>query len=204
MKRLPLITERALGEVKALQIAAGHSYELQMRINEPRTSCKKGCTSCCSHPFLISIAEGLILYRWLRENRKWTPQMRAAVMDARDKTLGLLFDIWLLSNIPCPLLNTAGECSAYEARPLRCRITYSTGAPQQCRPNELGPKTKIVPYADTLIEFTRASLDALKKAGAKSHLMPLGEALLLAEAIDTGKLDIKDTDTQHGKDLMNG
>jgi hypothetical protein len=131
--------------------------------------------------------------------------LRHRLTEARDKVLGLQVDVWLLSNIPCPLLDETGACSAYEARPLRCRVTYSTGNPAFCHPNALGPKTPLVPAADTVIEFTRAGLAALKKAGVKDgHLMPVAEALVLGEAIETGKLDIKEADLQHLKDLMNG
>jgi hypothetical protein len=55
-----------------------------------------------------------------------------------------------------------------------------------------------------MVAFTRASLEILQKANARSSLMPLAEAVLLAEAIETGKLDIRDTELQHVKDLMDG
>lgn len=205
MKRLPVITERALGDVKALQIQTDHAYEMRMRQQGVSPTCKKGCDSCCHHPFLITIAEGVLLYRWLQANHKWTPAFRRHVEETRDKVLGLSFEIWLLSKVPCPLLLGHGQCSAYEARPLRCRVTFSSGDPAQCRPNELGPRTPLVPNADTVIEFTRSSVAALKKAGiSDGYLMPVAEALLLGEAVDTGKLDIKHVDVQHMKDLLSG
>jgi hypothetical protein len=62
-----------------------------------------------------------------------------------------------------------------------------------------------LPYADYIIGFTLRSQAALKKAGVKEgHLMPLAEAVLLGEAIDTGRLSLQDTDTQHMRDLLNG
>lgn len=204
-RRLPVITERALADVKALQIKTGHSYVMHLRQARTVTTCRKGCASCCSHPFLISIAEGVLLYRWLHDNNQWTSAVRRRFAETRDKVLGVSFEAWLLSNLPCPVLNEAGECSAYEARPLRCRVTYSMGDPGLCRPNELGPKTPFVNSADTIIEFTRASLAVLKKAGVRDgSLMPLPEAVLLGEAIENGKLDIKEAALQHLKDLMNG
>jgi len=204
-RRLPVVTERALADVKALQIKTGQQYMMDLRQANTITTCRKGCSHCCSHPFLISIAEGVLLYRWLHENNRWTSALRRQLVETRDKVLGMSFDAWLLSSIPCPVLNESGECSAYGARPLRCRVTYSMGDPGLCRPNQLGPKTPFVNNADIIIEFARASLAVLKKAGVRDgSLMPLPEAVLLGEAIETGKLDIKEAALQHLKDLMNG
>jgi hypothetical protein len=59
--------------------------------------------------------------------------------------------------------------------------------------------------ADFLMGFTRRSQEALKKSGLKeSHVMPLAEALLIAEAIEAGKLELGDCDRQHLKDLLSG
>lgn len=204
-RRLAVVTERAMASVKALQIKTAQDYEVRLRLDLTPTTCTKACTSCCSHPFLISIAEGVLLYRSLQASHKWTHILRRKLIETRNMVLGIAFDAWLLSNIECPLLEASGLCSAYEARPLRCRVTYSTGNPALCRPNALGARTPLVANADVVIEFARKSLEALKLAGVNdSSLMPLAEALLLGEAVDTGKLDVKDVELQYFKDLVNG
>jgi|SRR5215467_2104461 len=203
MRRLPVLAERSIAEIKALQIEADQRYHRSMVTGDVRTTCKRKCHHCCHHPFLISVAEGVLLYRWLHEHGQWTA-LRKRIEETRDKVLGLSFDVWLLSDLPCPLLRDS-ECSAYEARPLRCRITYSIGDPDLCRPNELGVATPILPNADFIIGFSQRSQAALKRAGVKSgNLMPVAEALLLGEAIGTGKLEISDSDSQHLKDLIHG
>ena len=206
-RRLPVVTENALGCIKAAQIKTAQEFDLRFRLNAPTTTitCRKECSSCCNHPFLISIAEGILLYRWLREHRKWTPNLRRRFLETRDLVIGLSFDVWLLSDIECPCLNRLAQCSAYEARPLRCRITYSTGHSSLCRPNVLGPQTPLVPHADAIIDFTRQSLEALRVAGVTDcSLMPLAEAVLLGELVDTGQIDIKEAEMQFMRDLGNG
>lgn len=204
MRRLPVVAERSIAEVRALQIEADQRYLRSVVQGGDKTTCKKGCAHCCSHPFLITIAEGILLYRWLNENGKWTHQLRKRIEETRDKVLGLAFDMWLLSNLPCPLLHD-NECQAYEARPTKCRITYSIGDPSLCRPNELGVATPLLANADFIMGFTRRSQAVLKRAGLKrGDLLPLAEALLLAEAVSTGKLELADSDTQHIRDLLSG
>lgn len=204
MRRLPVIAERAIAEVKAQQIETDQRYHRSMVTGQVKSTCSKGCSHCCHHPFLVSVAEGVLLYRWLHTQGRWTSVLRKCVEEARDKVLGLSFDMWLLSAIPCPLLQD-DQCSAYEARPLRCRITYSVGDPSMCRPNELGVATPLLANADFLIGFSQRSQAALKKAGAKEgQLMPLAEALLLGEAVDTCKLDLGASDTKYLRDLVHG
>lgn len=204
MRRLPVVAERAIAEVKALQIEADQRYHRSMVTGDVRTSCRKGCAHCCYHPFLISIAEGVLLYRWLVETGQWTSDLRRRVEEVRSRVLGLAFDVWLLSETPCPLLKD-NLCLAYEGRPLRCRTMYSVGLPEMCRPAELGVVTALLPNADFLIGFGLRTQAVLQKAGVpEGRLMPLAEALLLGEGIDNGKLELSESDAQHLRDLIHG
>lgn len=204
MRRLPVIAERSIADVKAFRIEAEQRYHRSMVTGEIRPTCTKGCAYCCRHPFLMSVAEGVLLYRWLLEHGLWTSGLRKRVEEARDRVLGLAFDMWLLSDLACPLLQDE-TCSAYEGRPLRCRILYSVGDPTMCRTNELGVATPLLPNADFLIGFSMRSQKALRQAGLpEGHMMPLPEALLLGEAVSTGKIDLSAADLQHIKDLLHG
>ena len=201
MKRhLPMLAERVLADVKALQAQVGSAFENDLRQRDVEVSCHKGCSNCCHHPFLVTVAEGVLLYRWLAAHGRWTSAMKQRVEAARHKTLGLSFQVWLLSNIPCPLLEDR-QCSAYAARPTHCRTTFSVGDPTLCHPHALDRALGFVSNLKVIQEFTAEVQTSLKKLGAHGPLMPLAEALLLGEAIDTNRLPIEDSTTQHLRDL---
>jgi Fe-S-cluster containining protein len=200
MRRLPLLAERAIGDIKAMQTQMGAAFESALRTASVQPICKSGCSNCCSHPFLISIAEGVLLYRALVSNRTWT-KVRKRVEETRELTLGLNFEVWLMSNIQCPVLRENRTCGAYDSRPLHCRVTYSTGDSDLCHPHMLGAGTPLIDNADTVVQFSKEVRTVLKKIGAHGTLMPLAEALLLGEMIDTGKLPVEESDLQFARDL---
>jgi len=200
-RRLPLLAERALADTKATQMQAASEYEHELR-GDSTISCRTGCANCCHHPFLVTVLEGLLLYRFLASHGKWTPSLRKQVHEARDKTLGLAFEVWLLSNIPCPLLDTRMKCTAYEARPVHCRTTFSVGDPELCHPHKLGTNTPLADNTSVIVGFNIRVQELLKKLGSHGRLMPLSEALLLAEAIDNDTLSIEASDIQYIHDLL--
>jgi len=201
MKRqLPILVERAFAEVRALQVQVGSDFERQVQQERP-VSCKVGCANCCHHPFLITLPEGLLLYRSLADHGLWTASMRKRIEQTRDKTLGLDFRVWLLSNLPCPLL-VDNKCSAYADRPLHCRATFSKGRPEMCHPHELGSGSGLVHNAEVIVEYNSKVRALFKRIRVTGSLMPLSEAVLLGEAIDSGVLEIEDAGVQHARDLF--
>jgi hypothetical protein len=200
MKRsLPVLVEHALAETRALQADLGAEFEGHIK-REYVVSCKSGCANCCHHPFLITLPEGLLLYRWLVSHGHWTTSMRKRIEQTRDKTLGLDFRVWLLSNIPCPLL-VDNKCSAYGARPLHCRATLSRGLPEMCHPHELRVDTQLVPSTEVIVGFNSRVRSMFKRLGVSGTLMPLSEAVLLGWAVDSGQIEIGESDLQHARDL---
>jgi Fe-S-cluster containining protein len=194
-----------LAEAKARQIQTGVAYEEEMRKSGVQPTCRKGCSNCCSHPFLITVSEGILLYRWLVEHGKWNRSLRQHLEETKDKTLGLSFDVWLMANIPCPLLQQDTQtCGAYEGRPLHCRVTFSSGSEDLCHPHQLGVNTPLVPNADTIVNYTQEMRDLLKKLGVYGSLMPLSSAVLLGETIDTGKLTLEESDREYLRGLHGG
>lgn len=200
--RLPVVVERTIGEVKALQTQTAVEYEQKLR-RDHKLSCGKGCHHCCQHPFLINILEGLLLLRYLKDNGLWTTAMREKVENHRSQTLGLAAEVWLLSGISCPLLKD-GLCQAYEARPLHCRATYSTGSPIMCHPHKLGPETKIVQSTDVIIEYNTKLMSLLKRLGARPILLTVSEALCIAADIEAGSISIEDVIDRYREDLLRG
>ena len=199
-KKLPLFVERVVAEAMATQIRSSQEHELQLGRNHV-FSCRAGCSYCCHHPFLITIVEGLLLYRGLSSKGRWTPSLKKRVKEARDKTLGLAFDVWLLSNMPCPLLDENKLCSAYESRPLHCRTTFSNGNPAFCHPHELGEGTGLLPNVNVVSDFNGRVQTLLRRIKIPGPLMPLSEAVLIGEAIATGELSIEESALQLVKDM---
>jgi Fe-S-cluster containining protein len=202
MRRLPILVERVLSDTQVMQTQTGLEFEIGLKKANVKTSCKSGCSACCHHPFLITVSEGILLYRWLVENGQWSKQVRQRAEEVRGKTTGLSFEVWLMSNIPCPLLDpTTNQCTAYAGRPLHCRVTFSTGDPAECHPHRLGVTTPMVPNVSTVVQYTKEARNFLKRVGVFGSLMPLAEALLMGEEIDTGKLTIEESDQQHTRNL---
>jgi len=191
--------EKALAETKALQTQMGQEFEQQLRQGSNLLSCSKGCSYCCHHPFLITILEGLLLYRHLTARGKWTPSLQKKLKADRDKTLKLSFDIWLLSNIPCPLLEEK-LCVAYERRPLYCRATFSTGDPLLCHPHELSENIRLTQGSEIVIEFNINLQNQLERLETAQVLMPLSEAILLSEALESETLEVGNLGFQYMKD----
>lgn len=199
--KLPFVIERALAEIKALQIQTGseHAQKL-MQEGDIRLSCKKGCFYCCHYPFLVTIAEGLLLHRALSSRGCWTSSLRESLTKNRGKTLGLSLEVWLLSNTPCPLLED-NLCMAYDVRPLHCRVTYSVGDPEMCHPHGLGKSTLLIPNSEVVIDYNEKLQTILSRANVFGFIMPLSESLLLADSLEKGVLPIEDIGKQFVKDF---
>ncbi|MVN86161.1 YkgJ family cysteine cluster protein [Deinococcus sp. HMF7620] len=101
-----------------------------------RVFCGAGCSACCTMPIRVSLAEALLMARAVDEAQASAVEThaRAAVQNARTARdddeyvrrhrLELGF---------CPILDReTGSCSRYEARPTRCRDTYSAFPAHYC------------------------------------------------------------------------
>lgn len=200
--KLPLISERALANTKAHQVQA--SLDFDRKLPASGVTCTKGCSNCCHMPLSVTVLEGLLLYRWLSEQGRWTSALRKRISEVRDKTLGLSTHVWLLSNIPCPLLED-NRCLGYESRPFKCRVTYSVGPSSSCHPHaRLSPQatSNEVPNEVALKDFDEKVRFLLKPLGTASTRMPISEALLLGEKLASGTLELEDVGLQHAKDLL--
>ncbi len=196
-RELPLPVERAIGDVQALRLELSLDHECKVREalgdTKAAITCTARCAHCCHHPVYLSILEGVLLYRWFAKQGLWTPSFRARIQSARDRTLGLAFDVWLLSNLPCPFLDDNNLCVAYDARPLNCRVTWAMGDPHYCHPHRLGSQILLLPRSDVVQRFHEQERNLLQRLGASPPpLMPLGEAVLLGEALANGTLQLEE------------
>lgn len=185
-RRLPLLVERTLADIYATQLQMVEAFD-QKTLNTvgAAITCSEGCSNCCYHPFFISVAEGIVLYRYLAENGLWTPSFQKRVEDTRTRTLGTAWGVWLLSNIPCPLLEN-DRCVAYEVRPMNCRMTYAISDPEYCHVHKLGEETQQIPRVEPMKAFRVQEAKLLKRHDLKGVLVPLSEAVLAGEAVVNG------------------
>lgn len=190
-RKLPLAVERVVSDTRIAQAKGGYDFLSNVKY---AASCRRGCAHCCYHPFLISLPEGILLYRYLVDHGKWNLELRQRVMVAATQVDGVPYEMWLLGKIPCPLLGVDRLCGAYEARPHRCRVTFSTGEPSECDPHRLSSLTALVPSAEAELEFQRGVQTRLRKVGAVGVMMSVAKALLQAEAIDKGVLDLREAE----------
>lgn len=200
-RKLPLLVERTFADVQTNVVEMGSSFE--QKVHDATTesksaiTCSAGCANCCSHPFQVSIFQGVVIFRWLAERGKWTAALRKKVTEHSARTLALAHDVWMKSALPCPLLNDKQRCTIYDVRPLRCRVTFATSAPAFCHPHELD-RARIIPRHEVIGRFHERERVFFKRHGLRGYYIPLSTALLLAEKIHKGDLDLDDADTELG------
>jgi len=199
-KKLPILLEKSLAEVKAVQLDTGLAFQESVSNTSTRLMCKKGCDNCCHHPFLISLAEGILLYRYLAANGKWTPTLKKRLVNHKDTVMGLAFEVWLLSMTPCPLLKD-GLCEGYEARPVHCRTTYSTRKPSGCHPHTLGDG--LVYNTTVVAQYNLELSNILKRAEERSPLIPLSAAVLLGEKVSNQTLTFTEAVRSYLQEVSN-
>lgn len=98
------------------------------------SECKKGCAFCCHQTVLASPYELLYLASFLK--RKYADNALESVknklMKKSEITGNLKLNKLLKFKMPCPLLHsTHNFCTAYQARPIACRI-YLSSSVQSC------------------------------------------------------------------------
>lgn len=189
-RKLPMLVEQAITEASVARHQAMFDFE-QKVFSEGSVSCQKGCHHCCYHPVMISIFEGIELFRWLDTHRLWTPKLRASFEATADKTWGLSLEVWTLAEIPCPLL-TEGACTAYESRPYACRATFSRGDPYDCHPHRLAEARDLIPKRELHLRVSKEEAVVFNRIQLKYLRIPLASAVLFGERIDKGTLAVED------------
>lgn len=199
VRRLPLLVERSVREVEVSRTEVSQRFDMKIRASThgKAITCRPGCAWCCHHPVLISVLEGISIYRWLKKKGKWNDRLKAKLKEVSDQQYGASLETWLLAMIPCALLDEKNMCSAYEARPLICRSYYATSDPYYCHPHRLGDQvTQIVDRTDAVGPFHAAQEKLLQSHKLQLLAVPIGTAILLAERVCTGELDLESIDVE--------
>lgn len=98
-----------------------------------KIECRKGCEWCCHQTVFALNYEIEYLFKWLKFalTKDELAALALRVKAKRDATVGLKEDELLKHRHACPLL-IDGICSAYEARPMACRI-YLSSSEKSCK-----------------------------------------------------------------------
>lgn len=189
MKKLPVLQEQGLARLKVARSEMERAFVDGLIQSETNTTCSKGCSSCCFHPIHISVAEGILLYRHLQDKGVWTRALEIELQAHAQKTAGLAPEVWLMARIACPLLSKT-LCLAYEARPLVCRTTFSSGLPELCDVSNFSESTPLVPRRELLEEYRKMEMDTLDMGQARKWLLPPSLAVLVGADISRGKTEL--------------
>lgn len=187
-RRLPLAVEESVGKTEILRSDLTSDFERQLRSEVPkhghRITCTAGCAWCCHHPVVISILEGILIYRWMVDRGKWTSGIREKLKSSANQQFGTDYHVWLKAMIPCPLLDDQNRCSVYQTRPLICRVYYAVSDPHYCHPHRISSEfTKLLPRDNITDAFHVKQAETLRRHKLQLINMPIGAALLMAEKV---------------------
>lgn len=192
---LPLEVQRAVGAMRTARAVLKQEFDLSLAKQSKVLSCHPGCAHCCSWPVAISILEGIDLCLYLIQTSSWTNSFREKVQEVADDLTGLTYPVWLNSASPCLFLDASSRCSVYEHRPFACRMSAATGVIAFCHPCEVARSRTIVPRTMFSMAFHSIEESLLQDHRLKMHTMPIATALLAAEPIALGKMELWQADT---------
>jgi len=148
-------------------------------------ACSAGCSYCCHVHADATVPELLAITRHLA--RTWSEAAQGALRERLALQASRVQHLsdeerWAVK-IPCALLDDAGRCSIYAARPLRCRaFNASDAAP--CREAFAGSAEAVparIPRLDRAHDAAEAGFDeALRDAGVSVEAYRLEIGLLVA------------------------
>ncbi len=198
-RHLPIAVEESIGKTEIFRTDLAFDFDRNLRSEVPkhghRITCTAGCAWCCHHPVVISILEGILIYRWMLERGKWTSGIREKLKSSADQQFGTEYHVWLKAMVPCPLLDDENRCSVYPSRPLICRVYYAVSDPYYCHPHRISNEfTKLLPRDNITDTFHVKQAEILRRHRLQLITMPIGAALLMAERVCNEDIDLEALD----------
>jgi Fe-S-cluster containining protein len=198
-RRLPIAIEESIGKVEVLRNDLSTDYSRRIQVEVPKSgfkvTCSAGCAWCCHHPVVISILEGILIYRWMVKQGQWTSRIREKLKESADQQFGTAYHIWMKALIPCPLLDDTNRCSVYSTRPLICRAYYAISDPHYCHPHRISREhTRLLPRDSVVEPFHAEQEKILRRHKLQLINMPIGAALLMAEKVCSDTVDLEAID----------
>lgn len=109
-------------------------------------SCRAGCTACC-HDNPRGVA-GIELARLAARIASFPDAAAVRAHFARLAAERTDAEAWRRRREPCPLLDAAGRCRAYDRRPIACRAFFALTPAAQCDPADAGYAARVNPHLD--------------------------------------------------------
>lgn len=165
--------------------------KLSIISSDNRIPCRSGCSGCCKRMIKTTIAEGLIIYDYLKTKNLW----KEIGVEAR-KQLNIVKNSdqlsWFSMGIECPVLDKEKKtCRAYHVRPIMCASHFVKSDPALCDPHKniknnsiYGKKYEPLDFNDLVEEFLVHLVDNTKAYGILQIQLPIPVALLAAESIN--------------------
>lgn len=160
----------------------------RLNVLRDESSCRAGCSACCSRMVHITVAEAIILREHLLSTNEWADvRVLATEQTAISRNVHPL--AWLEMNIPCPILNRDTKmCRAYPVRPPVCSTHFVTSKPELCDPwsTEDG-EFKLADQTDLVEKFDKSLEREIDSFGILAIKLPIPVCLLVAEKLQYHK-----------------
>lgn len=154
------------------------------------SSCRRGCSHCCRYHILTNIAEAANLAHYIRctfaaqeiealreRTRRWHDWDR--LRRAAAPLVGTVpRDSPEHDRLCCPLL-VDGECSAYPARPVVCRVHYVSSNPEACLAAGDPDSAAVPPVVLTAVEAATRPFSAPIRARIEDEGLEFTRSIML-------------------------
>ena len=167
--------------------------DIAWSLHPPRQpwACRPGCASCCTSTVILTSLEAA--YLWEKSSALLEERMQGWSEDNALPPLGMTTnehaslclsqedfeeDAPPSSSLPCPLLSDE-KCICYEARPLMCRLMFSSVRCEETSAAEMPPRLLSLNTAS--LQFVE-NLDEGGQSGYLRHLLPHFQDRAFAEA----------------------
>lgn len=128
------------------EIYAGLDEVMAKAAVQMKTTCTKGCDSCCYLLATITFAEGILIAERLVRKPDWhslLPKLRQSSLDHCYE--GINESNYFSKKLPCVFLDTKEKtCTIYETRPGTCRYYYVASHPSICSPDHPTGRVAII------------------------------------------------------------
>lgn len=211
--RLPVIKN---GDAAGIMLAMAEEFDDAIAERSARIAasthvlaCKKGCSSCCVAPLVVSEPEAAVVAEWLQlpENAEIRalfvakyPQWKrtagaeaTAVVKATNNDERRTAAIAYTRKGAMCAFNHEGACSIYPARPARCRMAHALGDNSHCGQHGDG-QIQYFEHTRTQITFEeqeelRSAMHAAMRGNADYELLCNAVDRLLGTSASIGRND---------------